>query len=110
MDWTENTLVPSPFWGDGVTDADWALGTQYQVLIGADVPWRSVVPACPDCLPRSPPESSCATAHRVCDARLQENRLTRAQNVLYAQHAGVDGRVNWPDENWDDLCGELANQ
>ena len=69
--WIDNILVPIPRWGEGVTVVDWALGNQHGVLIGADVLWRSVLPVCPYYLPRSPPENTRVTAHRVHVALLQ---------------------------------------
>ena len=108
--WTENILVASPHWGDGVIYVNWALGTQYGVLIRADVPWRSVIPDRPSYFPRSLPENTCAAARCVRDARLQENRLARAQNVLYAHHIDGDGKVNWSDDDWDDLWEKPADQ
>ena len=103
MSWTENTLVPSPCWGDGVTYSTWALGTQYGVLIAADVLWRSIVLVCPDYLPRIPLENACAAAPRVHDARLQEDCLVLDQNVLYTYYIGGDGRVYLQDYDWDDF-------
>ena len=108
--WTENILVPSPRWGDGVTYATWTLGNQSGVIIGDDVPWHSIFPACPAYLPISPPENERATTRRIFDALLQDHRLARAQNILYAHHIGDDGRVNWLDDDWDDLWDEPADQ
>ena len=51
-----------------------------------------------------------ATARRVRDAFPWEHGLARAQNVLYAHHIGSDGRVNWSDDDWDDLWDEPADQ
>ena len=110
VDWTDNILVPSPRLGDGVMVGDWYWGTQPGFLIGADVPWRNVVPACLAYLPRSPPENVCATTRHIPDTFLQEHRLEQSQNVLYAHHIGGDERVNRSDDNWDDLWDEPADQ
>ena len=110
MAWTENILIPSLRWGDGVIYTTWALETQSGFLIRADVLCRSVVPACPAYLPRSPPENARETAHHVRDACLQKNRLERAQNVLYNHHICGDWQVNRSDDDWDDLWDELADQ
>ena len=77
--WTENILVPSPHWKDGVRVGDWDWGTQPGVLVRSYVPCGSVIPARPTYLPRSPPENGHATA-------------PLSQNVLYAHHIGPDGR------------------
>ena len=82
VDLTENIFVPSLRWWDVVIYSTWALGTLSVVIIGADVTWRSVVPACPDYLPIILPENLGATAHRVCDAHIWENPLERSQNDL----------------------------
>ena len=84
--------------------------TQSRVLIGAGVPWRSIVPARLDYLPRNPPENLRAAACNVGDARLQENCLVLTQNVLYAHHIGGDGRMYWSNDDWDDLWDEPADQ
>ena len=53
--WTDNILVPIPRWGVGGIYEIWALDSQPGGCYGAvDVPWRAVVPARPDYLPRSP--------------------------------------------------------
>ena len=51
-----------------------------------------------------------ATVRRVRDARLQENCMVQAQNVLYDRHIGGDGRVNQSYDGWDDFWDELADQ
>ena len=80
------------------------------MLIGADVPWLSVVLACLAYLPRSPPENAGAAAHHVRNARLWDNRLAQAQNVLYAHHTGSDGQINRSDDDWGDFWDEPADQ
>ena len=110
MNWTENILVPSPRWGDSVTYAALALGTQSGVLIADDVLWRSAVPARPTYLPISLPENVCAAARHIHDACLRENRLARAQDVLYAHHIGVDGQVYRSDYDWVDLWEKPADR
>ena len=99
MAWTENILVSSPCWGDGVTYATLALVTQYGVLIGSDVPWCSIIPTRPAYLPRNSSENALATVCHVRDARHQENRLAQAKNVLYAHHIGGDARFNQSDDD-----------
>ena len=108
--WTDNLLVPESRWGDEVRVGKWAWVTKPGVLIGAEVLLRSVIPACPAYLPRSPPKNARATARRVCDACLLENCLARAQNILYTQHICGDEQVNWSYENWDDIWDKLADQ
>ena len=88
VDWTDNILVPNIRWGDRVRVGDWDWGNQPGVIIRYDVPWRSVVPARTAYLPRIPPENARGTARRVCDTHLWENRLARAQKVLYAHNQG----------------------
>ena len=107
---TDNILVLSLSWGDGVRVGDWAWGTQPGVLIGADVTWSSVVPNCPAYLTKSTLENARATACRIRDAHLWENRLARDQNVLYPHHIGGDERVIRSNGNWDDLWDEPADQ
>ena len=51
-----------------------------------------------------------ATARVIYDALLHDHRLARAQNILYAHHIGDDGRVNWLDDDWDDLCDKPADE
>ena len=77
--WTDNILFPSPRCGDRFRVGDWGWETQPGFLIGADDPWRSVVPDRPAYLPRSPPENARATVFHVCDTRLWENPLAWAQ-------------------------------
>ena len=110
VSWTDKLLVPKARWGDRVRFGYWAWGAQPGVLIGDDVLWRSVVPARPAYLPRSPPENARATACRVRDARLWEHRLAWAQNVLYAHHICGDERVNHSNDDWDDIWDEPADQ
>ena len=108
--WTDNILVPSPRWGNGVRVGDWDWLIQPGFLIRADVTCRSIVPARLSCLTRSPLENARATAHHICDACLRKNCLALAQNVLYT-HKICDGeRVNRSDDDWDDLGDEPADQ
>ena len=98
--WTDNLLVPKARWGYGIRVGDWDWGTRPGVLIGADVPWRGVVPDRTAYLPRSPPENTCTTVRHVREARLLENHLVRAQYFLYAHHVGSDERVNRSNDKW----------
>ena len=108
--WTDNLLVTEARWGDGVRVGDWAWGSQPGFLIRAYVVWCIVVPACLAYLPSSPLKNVCGTARRIWDARLWENRLAQAKNVFYAHHIDGDERVNWSDDDWDDLWDELSDQ
>ena len=108
--WADNLFVPESRWGDGVGVGYWDWGTQPGVIIGADITWHGIVPALPDNLPRSPPENARTTARRVCDARLRENRLVRAQNFFCNHPIGGDELVNWSDDDWEYLWDELADQ
>ena len=56
------------------------------------------------------PENARATARHVCDARLWEHRLARAQNLLISRHIVGDELVNQTDGDWGDLWDEPANQ
>ena len=103
VDWTDNLLVPEARWGDGFRVGGWAWGTQPGFLIGSDIPWRGFVPARAAYLPRIPPENANAIACRVRDACLREHCLVRAQNVLYAHHISGDNRINWSNDDWNDL-------
>ena len=99
--WTDKLLVPEGHWEDGVTVETWTLGTQSGVHFGGvDVHWCGAIPFRAVYLPMSP-ENSHATARRVCDVRLRENRLSRSQNLLYAHHIGGNEWVNRSNDNWD---------
>ena len=50
------------------------------------------------------------TLRRVCDARLWKPRMEQAQNLLHSLHIGGDERVNWSDDDWDDLWYKPADQ
>ena len=71
--------------------------------------WSGSVPARAAYLPRSP-ENARANMRRIRDARLWEHHLARAKNLLHSHHIGGDERVNWSDEEWDDLWDEPADQ
>ena len=103
MTWTDNLLVSEARWGDRVRVGDWGLGTQTGFIIVTDVLWRGIIPTLLAYLPRIPPENARADAHHGLDARLWENHLKRAQNVLYAHHIGSDESVNQSDDDWNEL-------
>ena len=99
--WINNILVPELRWVDGGNYENWALQTQYGVRSGGrSVPWRGAVPFYPSYLPRSLVNTR-ATACRVCDVHLQENRLVRSQPLLRNLHIGGDERGNMSDDNSD---------
>ena len=108
--WTDNLLVSEALWVEGVRVGYWAWGNQPGIIIGVDILWRGVVPACVAYLPRSSPENACATARRVRDARLWEHHLARAQNVFYDHHIGSDKQFNWLDDDWHDIWDEPADE
>ena len=102
MAWTENILVPNPFWGDRSGYKRWDFATRTQPRFGGrSVPWHGLVPFRPDYVPSSP-ENTCARARRICDIRLQENRLVWAQTLLRDLHFDGD---EWGNESDDSLDG-----
>ena len=99
--WTDNILFPKLIWGYGGNYKTWALKNKSGVNFGgSSVPWRGDVPLCPAYLPRSPLNMR-ATARRVCDICLQENRLARAQTLLRAHHTEGDEQGNQSDDDLD---------
>ena len=68
--WTDNLLAHKVCWGDRVRVGDLVWGTQREVIIGDNVPWRSDAPDCLVYLTRSPPENTRATVRHVHDACL----------------------------------------
>ena len=107
--WNDKLLCPSARWIHGVRDGDWAWGIQPRVRFGGvDVLCRGAVSDRAAYLLRSP-ENARATA-RVYDAHLWEHRLAHAQNLLHYNHIDGDERVNWSDDDWDDLWDEPADR
>ena len=102
VSWTENILVPNSRWGDVCFYERWALATHSRPRFGGrSVPWRGMAPFCPNYVPSSP-ENARARAHRVCDVRLQERCLARAQALLSNLHFDD---VVWGNGSDDSLDG-----
>ena len=108
--WTDNLLCPAARWVDGFMVGAWAWGIQPGVFFGRfDIPWCGAVPARAAYLPRSP-ENAHTTARRIHDARLHDQRLVQAQNILHSHHIGGDERVNQYNDYWGHLWYEPADQ
>ena len=88
--WTENIFVPNSRWVNGRGYECWASATLSRARFGGrSVPWRCVVPFRAAYLLRRP-VNMCATARRVHDVFLRENRLPQDQTLSHAHHTGGD--------------------
>ena len=101
MPWTDSILVPGVRWGDRGNYETWALQFQSGVhLRKRSVHWLGAVPFCAAYLPKSPVNTR-ATACRVRDVCLRENRLEQAQTLLRAHYTRGDERGNRSNDKLD---------